>query len=149
MRIVVLVLALLFFAVPSWATCTTTTANLLQNTIQKAVDKATAGDTICLPAGTQTWATTTAARPSVTLNKGVHASLRDHELHRHARHLCGWHDQLMMAPLRSLVKICSIFTRSECACLRDQFQRSSEPHADSGPQCRMQCNNCRLDHLTP
>jgi len=71
MRILVLVLGLLFFAVPSWAICTTTTANLSQTTIQMAIDNAIDGDTICLPAGATTWTTTTALTPSVTLDKGI------------------------------------------------------------------------------
>lgn len=40
---------------PASGACTVTTANLTQATVQSAVTAASAGDVVCLPAGSQTW----------------------------------------------------------------------------------------------
>jgi hypothetical protein len=48
-------------------TCTTTTANLTYATVSAAVSAAAAGDTVCLPAGTATWATTLTLTKAITL----------------------------------------------------------------------------------
>lgn len=64
-------IGVLLMVQPVQAVCTTTTANLTQATVQAAIDAANPGDTICLPAGTQTWTTSVATSPSVTLNKAI------------------------------------------------------------------------------
>lgn len=65
------VLAICLLPDISMAVCTVTTADLQQSTVQTAINNATAGDTICIPAGSQTWTTATAFTPSVTINKAV------------------------------------------------------------------------------
>src|SRR4051812_11565133 len=41
-----------------FVSCTTTTANLTQSTVQTAVNNAADGDVVCLPAGAATWTST-------------------------------------------------------------------------------------------
>lgn len=48
-------------------TCTTTTANASLATVQTAVDNATTGDTICVPAGTVTWSGTLVITKNVSI----------------------------------------------------------------------------------
>lgn len=64
------------FHLPSSASCTTTTANLTYATVSAAVSGATAGDTVCLPDGSVTWASTLTLTKAITL-KSVNACTLD------------------------------------------------------------------------
>src|SRR5262252_1396905 len=46
-------------------------ASCTQSAVQTAINSASAGDTVVVPASSCTWTTTTSVTPSVTLNKAI------------------------------------------------------------------------------
>lgn len=143
MRIVVLVLALLIFAVPSWATCTTTTANLSQATIQTAINNAIPGDTICLPTGSATWTTLVAHTPSVVLSKGV--TLQGKTSCTGTPVTCS-DGTIINDGTTALAGEDPLYITGTNARVSGISFKDPRRLFDAGPAARMRCNNCRFDH---
>jgi hypothetical protein len=74
LRFLILALAIVLAAAASVSaqTCTTTTADLQITTIQTAVDAASAGDVVCLPAGDVTWT----AASGVNIDRSFNITLK-------------------------------------------------------------------------